>query len=98
MHGVEPGEQPPDEARPLPRRQRAVELADGGGRGLEHIEDVLDGGKTRHRRAEAPPALGVEFVDAGVQGKGSLLSTMITIYNKRRFTLKARIGRSAQAE
>jgi hypothetical protein len=67
MHGVEAREQPPDETRPLPGRQRAVELADRGGRGFEHVEGVLEGGKTGCRRAEAPPALRIEFVDAGVQ-------------------------------
>jgi hypothetical protein len=63
MHGIEPGEQPPDEARPFRSRQRAVELADRGGRRLEHVEDVFEGGKAGYRRAEAPPSLGVEFVD-----------------------------------
>jgi hypothetical protein len=67
MHGIEPCEQPPDEARPLPRRQCAVELADRGRRGLEHIEDVFEGGKMGRSGAKATPALGVEFEDAGIQ-------------------------------
>ena len=35
-------------------------------RGFEHVEDVFEGGESGDRRAEAPPALGIEFEDAGV--------------------------------
>jgi hypothetical protein len=42
MHGIEPGEQAPDEPRLLPGRQRAIELANGGCGGFENVEDVLD--------------------------------------------------------
>ena len=75
MHGVEPGEQAPDNFRPFPCRQRAIELADNRCRGFEQIEDVLEGGKTRSVRPEASPALGVQFENTEVQ-TGTLLRTI----------------------
>jgi hypothetical protein len=67
MHGVEPGKQSPDQAGPLPCRQGAIELANGGRGGFENVEDVLDAGETRNDGPEASAATGVEFKDAGVQ-------------------------------
>ena len=72
VHGIEPGKQPPDETGPLPCRQRAVELADGGRRGIENIEDVLDGWETGSGRPEATASLGVQFNKAGVQLVGPI--------------------------
>jgi hypothetical protein len=67
MHGVEPGEQPPDETGPLPHRQCAIELPEGGRGGVENIEDVFDGREMRSGGPEASPSLGVQFVNAEVQ-------------------------------
>ena len=62
-----PGEQPPDETGPLPRRQRAIEFPDSGRRGVENIEDVFDGREMGSGGPEASPSLGVQFVNSEVQ-------------------------------
>ena len=67
MHHVEPGEQAPDEAGPLPGRRRAIELPDRRSSGFECIEDVVHRRETRNCRPEAWAPLGVQFENPGVQ-------------------------------
>src|SRR5258708_7027710 len=68
MHGIERGEQTAHEIGPRPANERAVELAQRGGRELEPVDDIVELGKSGRVRPKASPALGVQLEYAELQG------------------------------
>jgi hypothetical protein len=68
VHGIERSEQPADAIGPRPGRERALKLAQRGGRGVEPVVDIVEYRKSGRIRPKTSPALGVQLEYAEFQG------------------------------